>query len=302
MAFLDPNIARKNALLNAHLQKTGSLPDGSPIFSEIEFNITGLCNRLCVFCPRVDPNVFPNLNEHMSVDLYRKIMGDLRDIDYTGRVAYSGFSEPLLHPQVMELLRTSREILPECYLEIVSNGDRVTTRVLNDLFEAGLTTLLISMYDGPEQIELFEDIIRESGVPRENVILRERYLPPEQSFGITLTNRAGSVTVKEVGLTVPEAPIMHPCYYPHYRMMVDYTGDVLLCPNDWARRLIIGNLADTPLVDIWTGANQTAARKRLGLGDRSVSPCDKCDILGTRQGGEHVKKWQEFYNVGTVAP
>ena len=26
----------------------------------IEINLTELCNRKCVFCPRVDPKIFPN--------------------------------------------------------------------------------------------------------------------------------------------------------------------------------------------------------------------------------------------------
>ena len=78
MSFVDPNIARKNAFQNDHLANAGTLPDGSPAFSEVEFNITGLCNRVCVFCPRVDPDVFPNINEHISLELYNKILADLK--------------------------------------------------------------------------------------------------------------------------------------------------------------------------------------------------------------------------------
>lgn len=302
MAFIDPNIARKNAIMDSHLQASEKLPDGSPIFSELEFNITGLCNRTCVFCPRVDPEVFPNLNEHMSPDLYRKIMVDLKSIDYVGRVAYSGFGEPLLHSDVTELLRISREILPSCYLEIVTNGDRLSPKVLTGLFEAGLTTLLISMYDGPEQIEFFENLIQETPVPRESVILRPRYLPPEEGYGINLTNRGGTVTVKEAGVSIPIAPFKHQCFYTHCRMMVDYTGEVLLCPHDWGKKLIVGNLTGENIIDVWTGAVLTSVRKRLGDADRAFAPCNRCDVLGTRQGAEHFKEWQKLYQGDAVIP
>ena len=40
--------------------------DGSPFFTRIEFSITDLCNRVCEFCPRVDPEVYPNNNEEIS--------------------------------------------------------------------------------------------------------------------------------------------------------------------------------------------------------------------------------------------
>lgn len=301
MEFVDPNIARKNAFQDAHLVKAGSLPDGSPVFSEVEFNLTGLCNRQCVFCPRVDPKVFPNVNEHMSLDLYRKILTDLLNINYSGRVSYSGFGEPLLHPKLVEFVRATRETLPECSLDIVTNGDRVTAESMENLFEAGLTTLLISMYDGPEQIEFFENMIGEAHLPREWVILRERYLPPEQGYGINLTNRAGMVTIKEAGVSVLLAPMKHPCYYTHYRMMIDYTGEVLLCPHDWGKKLIAGNLNQENLLDLWTGPVLTSTRHRLGNADRGFPPCNKCDVLGTRQGGEHFKAWQQFYHRETVS-
>jgi radical SAM protein with 4Fe4S-binding SPASM domain len=300
MQFIDPNIARKNVMQDAHLTSAGTLPDGSPVFSEVEFNITGLCNRLCVFCPRVDPNIFPNVNEHMPLELYSKILADLKDIDYSGRVSFSGFGEPLLHPEHLELIRATRQVLPDCWLDIVSNGDRVDATKMKDLFDAGLTTLLISMYDGPEQIEFFESIIAEAQIPRETVILRERYLPPEHGYGINVTNRAGMVSVKEVGVSILLSPMKHPCYYTHYRMMIDYTGEVLLCPHDWGKKLIVGNLHRQTILELWTGPILTSIRNRLGAGDRDSPPCNKCDVLGTRQGGEHFKAWQEYYHGNSV--
>lgn len=300
MPFEDPNIARKNAFQEAHLAKAGTLPDGSPVFSEVEFNVTGLCNRVCVFCPRVDPKVFPNVNEHLPLGLYRKILTDLKDIEYSGRVSFSGFGEPLLHPKHLELIRATKEVLPDCWLDIVSNGDRITAEKMKDLFDAGLTTLLISMYDGPEQIEIFESMVAEANLPEDSVILRKRYLPPEESYGINVTNRAGMVSVKEVGVSVLSSPMQNPCYYTHYRMMIDYTGEVLLCPHDWGKRLIVGDLNQKSILELWTGPLLKAVRNRLGAGDRAFSPCDKCDVLGTRQGGEHFKAWQEFYSQNSV--
>jgi len=295
MQFLDPNIARKNAFQNSHLANSDLLPDGSPIFSEVEFNITGLCNRACFFCPRVDPEVFPNVNEHLSLDLYKKILGELQAVKYSGRVSFSGFGEPLLHPGHLDLIRATREFLPDCWLDIVSNGDRVTSEKMTELFDAGLTTLLISMYDGPEQIEFFESMISVAHLSEEAVILRKRYLGADQGYGINVTNRAGMVAVKEVGVSALQAPMQHPCYYTHYRMMIDHTGEVLLCPHDWGKRLIVGNLNDRSLIDLWTGPVLTSDRNKLGAGDRAFPPCDKCDVIGTRQGGEHFKAWKEHY-------
>ena len=42
---------------------------------------------------------------------------------------------------------------------------------------------LISMYDGPEQIEKFKRIIKNSKVPEDFVILRDRWYDDTQNFG-----------------------------------------------------------------------------------------------------------------------
>lgn len=295
MAFLDPNITRKNALQEAHFRQAPRLPDGSPAFSHIEFNIHGSCNRRCVFCPRVDEQLFPNLSEGLSVELYRKILRDLQSIRYTGRLSYSGFSEPLYHTQLDELIASSKAALPGCRVEIVTNGDMVTSKRLRGLFEAGLDALLVSLYDGPHQIARFEAMRQEAGLSAAQVILRERYRPPEEGFGINLTNRAGMVTINALNITALSAPLTQPCHYPHYRMMVDYNGDVLLCPHDWGKKLVVGNLQREHIVDVWTGPVLTHARQRLAAGDRRQAPCNVCDVNGTLQGREHFKAWEAFY-------
>lgn len=295
MSFIDPNIARKNALQNTHLQRAGRLPDGSPVFSHIEFSICGLCNRTCEFCPRADPKVYPNVTEYLSLELYRKILGDLKDIEYSGGLSYSGFSEPFYHKQLVEFVAASKEILPRCRVEIVTNGDMVNAKKIRALFDAGLNTLLISMYDGPDQIPVFEAMMKEADATAEQVILRKRYLPPGEQYGINLTNRAGMVNMEQLHIGPLQKAMDHPCYYTHYRMMVDHTGEVLLCPHDWGKKLIAGDLRAQHIVDIWTGQLMTGIRRRLGAGNRRFAPCDVCDVEGTRQGGGHFKAWQEFY-------
>ena len=78
--FLDPNIPRKGTVIKRHLEGIPERLMEVPMFSLVEFNLSGLCNRTCVFCPRVDPNIFPNVNEHLPVALYEKIMAELAEV------------------------------------------------------------------------------------------------------------------------------------------------------------------------------------------------------------------------------
>ena len=62
---------------------------------------------------------------------------------------------------------------------------------LKNLFKSGLSTLLISVYDGEKEYNEFSDMILKSGLSEEKYILRKRYFSEEMDFGITLSNRAG---------------------------------------------------------------------------------------------------------------
>ena len=43
----------------------------------VEFNPTELCNRTCHFCPRHDPEVYPNLNLHLDPNTVQNVVDDL---------------------------------------------------------------------------------------------------------------------------------------------------------------------------------------------------------------------------------
>ena len=52
------------------------------------------------------------------------------------------------------------------FVEVVTNGDTLKAKTIKDLYNANTNKLLISMYDGPEQVkkfnpEFFENILKE---------------------------------------------------------------------------------------------------------------------------------------------
>ena len=293
--FLDQNIPRKGKVLKDHFQETNGDATAPPFFSLIEFNLSGLCNRTCVFCPRVDPNIFPNINEHLPVELYERVMGELAEVNYDGMILFSGFGEPLLYKQVEHLIRMSKQYCPNVRNEMVTNGDLVTVERLKELFAAGLDTLLLSMYDGPEQEPYFIKMREDAGLTEDQLILRIRWLPPEENYGITLVNRSGMVEIPEAGVKALTEPLARRCFYPFYQVVVDYDGSVLLCTHDWGKKLIVGNLHDQSIHELWDSPKIQKVRMRLAKADRSMSPCNLCDADGTMMGREHFQQWMGYY-------
>jgi radical SAM protein with 4Fe4S-binding SPASM domain len=292
-APLDINIPRKGQLIQDRFRDPG--PEAPPFFSLVEFNLTGLCNRKCVFCPRVDPGVFPNTNDHIRLELYEKIVRELGALDYRGLVLHSGFGEPLLAKRLDVLIALTKEHCPRARLEMVTNGDAATANKLRRLFAAGLDTLLISMYDSPDQQAKFERMRDEAGLTDEQVVLRVRWLPPEQRYGIMLTNRGGLLEAPDIGVGRLKEPMKRRCHYPFYMVMVDWNGDVLLCTHDWGKKLIVGNLQRHTVQELWDSETMKRVRLLLADGQRRIAPCDGCDADGTLMGARHFNAWLTYY-------
>ena len=133
-------------------------------------------------------------------------------------------------------------------------------------------------------------MIEETGVPKEFVILRDRWYSDKIDFGVKLTNRTGTI---EIG-NQPEVNIKLECYYTAYQVLIDWNGDVFLCPQDWQRRNAMGNIMQKKFFDIWNGKILNKYRKKLLNGDRSLNPCNSCNADGTVYGNNHYLAWKKL--------
>lgn len=286
--FLDPAIGRKSGIVDDSLR----VVDGVPLPSVVEVSESGTCNRVCAFCPRSGPD-FKDVKEFIAPALIDKLAGELATYDYSGIFLFSGFVEPMLDRNIFDLVARVRGHLPLAKIEMVTNGDVLTPARVARLFESGLSAMLISVYDSKEDADRLEGMCREAGLLPGQYVIRHRYLPEEENFGITLSNRAGMMDGAAYQIASLSEPLAVPCYYPHYTFFMDYLGDVLLCPHDWGKKQIVGNMVSRSFMEIWAGAAFAEARRALAQGDRSVLPCSVCDVKGTLMGRAHVDCWSK---------
>tara|TARA_B100000900_G_scaffold402056_1_gene407459 strand:- start:7800 stop:8717 length:918 start_codon:yes stop_codon:yes gene_type:complete len=297
--FLDKNIQRVENFVQKYYSKKRTLKNGYPVFSSIEISLNGACNRRCEFCPRVSKEEYPNLYQSLDFSDFKKMIGDLNKINFEGRISFSGFCEPLLTKNINDYIKFIRTELPKVNIDMVSNGDVITKKnfkkVLENLFSSGLNTIRLSLYDGPHQVDYFQDIKKELKLNDDQLITRKRYLGPEESFGITLCNRAGSVNLKKGNLDIKplETSLNKACYIPFHKMLIDYDGTVLMCANDWKKQNPLGNIKYDSIIDIWCNEISQKTRVRLMNKDRSQNPCNKCDINGTLNGQKPFDLWKK---------
>jgi len=292
MKFVDKNIERKSDIIRRTL--TYKKNSKIPLPSLVEISDSGTCNRTCSFCPRSDPD-YKDIKEFISEDLHESICKQLSEYDYSGILVYSGFNEPLLNKNIFKNINTARSYLPNSKIELVTNGDVLNEERLLKLFESGLSTILISVYDGEEDEKKFYDLCNALGLNKKQFLIRNRYLPPEQDFGITMSNRGGMMKNAEHSIKPLSKSSTKPCYYPSYTFFIDYNGDVLMCSHDWGKKNLLGNLKKDSFINIWTSHLSEISRKALTKGNRNFSPCDVCDVHGGLIGKTHAEAWEKLY-------
>lgn len=230
------------------------------------------CNFSCSFCP-VSQLVDPRKPGELRWELLEKVAGELAALAFAGRVSLFGNNEPLLDRRLASIVQLFRSSCPGADLRVLSNGTRAHRDLVIELFEAGLSTLIINNYtDGQRLIVPVRALIRAAG---ELVDFDIRV--SVRSRTDILTTRAGLAPNKP-------RPGIRPhgfCALPFTDLHIAYTGDVNLCCFDAYGRVSMGNIATMPLDELWQTATFDLYRKRLLRSVRG-GLCSNCDFDGFR--------------------
>ncbi|OPY89035.1 MAG: S-adenosyl-L-methionine-dependent 2-deoxy-scyllo-inosamine dehydrogenase [Smithella sp. PtaU1.Bin162] len=270
--------------------------DDFPVFSIVELNITAACTRSCVFCPASDKDFYKknHIKGKLKPSLYKKLLNDLKSIGYHGRIIFSGFSEPLLHKNLQELVGETKAVLPASSLEIITNGDLLDFPMLDKLFQAGLKFICVSLYDGEHQFEHFNKMKTKAGLSDSQMMLRRRYYQ-DGDYGLIISNRGGLVDSNQYRdkneSSIETLPLQRICYYPFYMIKMDLNGDMLICSHDWQKRFVVGNILKESVWDIWKKKNLNSLKLSLAHADRNIVPCNTCDVKGDVMGKDSFIAW-----------
>ena len=73
----------------------------------------------------------------------------------------------MLDKNIFNLISVVKDRLPEAKIEIVTNGDVLNENRAKKLFESGLSTLLISIYDGKKEADNMEQMLIKANIPQD---------------------------------------------------------------------------------------------------------------------------------------
>ena len=306
--------------LNPHLSAGHSPPivNGVPLFNQIQIQTIEFCNLKCDFCPnhyliwdRLDNKKKGIPHKAMSIENYTKIVRNLADLNFTGRISPYLMNEPLMDKdRMVEIIGITRENLPESPIKINTNGTGLTTKLLSDMIDAGLTSIQVDDYFDDKYAErLYKQLKPFEGVNGKcfitlnsnynvNQVKKRNQDVTEPHFGpFTYWNRAGLTNVN------PDMPVpQKDCVWPTNHMVIKHDGDVLLCCCDWEYKVVHGNVFTDRIEEVWTNASFQHYRDTLKQGRRDkLRMCRKCNKGSFNNEAdriENLKVWMEKKSIG----
>lgn len=271
-----------------------------PMFSRIQIQTVSWCNRSCAFCPS---GKFPVPKTYMPLEVYHRVIDQLHDLDFSGRISPYLMNESLLDKRLPDLITYARKRCPQSWIAINTNGDALSENLIIRLFEAGLNCMDVNAYDNPAQYAAYVALAERVAAQYPGLTLSTGYLDPtfdshnlprhskilhcrdmsdwETRFQAKLEvadliNRAGNVPEAPR----PSEPLSLGCERPFQQMYINYRGEAVLCCNDWRFEVVLGDTAESSLLDIWTNDKYRAYREQLWRQNRHMPLCASCDYRG----------------------
>ncbi|MFH1225003.1 MAG: radical SAM/SPASM domain-containing protein [Candidatus Diapherotrites archaeon] len=255
--------------IRKELAKNPAYLDGCdvPALKAVLFETGSACNRKCAWCP----NYTTDRGNHFLGDkVFYKVMAELKEMKFEGRVSFSMYNEPLLDKRLPKFIEHVRKNIPSAYIYLNTNGDALTSDVWKSLRGKGLDYANVSQYDGKIN-ENIEKILNglDSG---------ERKHLGAHIFDLnTINNRAGLIKSRAL-----EKPLQEKCSRPSYQLCINYKGEVVVCCNDYHGSVTVGDAGKESIKDLWSNYVFKFYRKKLSEGDRaSLELCNLCDLCSS---------------------
>ncbi|HXX53550.1 MAG TPA: radical SAM/SPASM domain-containing protein [Thermodesulfovibrionales bacterium] len=271
---------------------------------EIALELTNHCNLKCIMCP------VPSLKRErgfMSEPLFEKTVADI-----SGEAGYlflpQGFGEPLLHARWSRLMKFARSVQIGPII-VLTNGMLLRADLLPSFMD--MVDVIVVTIDG-STAETYESVRVKSnfGTVTNNVEnflkMRSHSLTPHlivrmirmrdtemevEAFRTQWSRKIGRGDLVQISdcidwagsvpyRNIPENQVQtsrHPCRMLWKNLTVYHDGRVSPCCYDAEGELLVGNVVDQSLRDIWNGARLRDLRSlHRSHGFEKIAICSRC--------------------------
>jgi len=271
--------------------------------THLNLELTNHCQLDCACCPN---RVIKRERGFLSWEVLGKIVEESRGKTKTCHP--HGLGEPLLHPELFEMLSYIKNAGIKVWL--ATNAMLLTEDVSDKLFDIGVDEIILPLWsmkkDTYERLRenVSFDVVMENintciqlrslrkdaetrillhVVPTDETYnefedIKKTYLPLLEDFG-TVERKGYSTFAKSVprlyaGLKVP---FNGRCMLPNWNVTTYWNGDVVLCCHDVDGFSKVGNVMETSMKEIWDSPLYEEYRRSIRERDFSCNPfCGRC--------------------------
>lgn len=241
------------------------------MFHHVEIETVNRCNGVCSFCPvsvKNEQRPFSMMDER----LFRKIIDELNEIEYSGRLALFSNNEPLIDKRIIKFHEYARTMLPNTRIHLYTNGTLMTEDIFYNLIQY-LDELIVDNYN--QELELN---------PSSNMIIHCVEENPELKKKVTIVLRKPNEILTSRGGDAPNRTTVNieekvSCVYPFQQLIIRPDGKVSLCCNDPLGKSTMGDVNNESLVDIWYGKKFIEVRNLISGGRENYDHCKRCDTF-----------------------
>jgi len=278
----------------------------------INVDPSSLCNFRCRFCFHACEHQIQQKGL-MPWELYKKIISDIKEFDNPLKVLrLYAFGEPILNPKFADMIKYAKDAKISETIDTTTNGSLLNPKLNLEIIDAGIDRINISvngitakqylefshyvidfdkyveniihLYENKKQCTIFIKINGDTISEDDKEKFLEIFTPI--SDGIAIENLMScwyNIDIKSnpnVGIYGQPLKEVKICPYIFYSYCINFNGNVSACFLDWNQKLLVGNIFNNNLKEIWNGPDLTRMRITMLKKFRNLMPiCKNCNQL-----------------------
>lgn len=274
-----------------------------PKIIEVQFH--NKCNSNCLICPYKDMNYN---YEKMSKELFEKFLSEIDENKLKRIIPYLN-NEPFLSTDFINMVKMIRNKFKKIEIEISSNVSMIKEIDIVEMSKLNITELRLSVFGYEkstynkmmpclnyektfEKLQMISSVMKDSntiisivmidnGEINEQEFIDMKCLCDKLGFKFErwgFLDRSDNVTYKSNNIYNENVSSCEQ-NRPLERMHILSNGRVIFCCQDWSHSLVVGNINNNTISEVWNSETFINARKSLYDKEKdSPMICKKCKL------------------------
>ena len=274
-----------------------------PKIIEVQFH--NKCNSYCLICPYKDMHYS---YESMNDELFEKLLNEIDENKLQRIIPYLN-NEPFLDPNYIDKVKKIRSKFKKVEIEISSNVSMIKEKDIIEMCNLNITELRLSVFGYEkstynrmmprlnhektfEKLKMISSIMSktntiisivmiDNGEINEQEFIDMKNMCNELGFNFErwgFLDRSNNVTYKSNNIY---NEYVSSCEQnrPLERMHILSDGRVIFCCQDWSHSLVVGNINNNTISEVWNSEEYNNARDSLYNNEKdSPMICKKCKL------------------------